>query len=62
MNSIMIRMAKKVIVVSDSRKFRHRRFGFIAPVSEIHVVITDSGIEDEDKDRLVNNGVEVIIV
>ncbi|HEC41272.1 MAG TPA: DeoR/GlpR transcriptional regulator [Bacteroides sp.] len=62
LNSIMVRMAKKVIVVSDSRKFRHRRFGFIAPVSEIHVVITDSGIEEEDKERLVNSGVEVIIV
>jgi DeoR family transcriptional regulator of aga operon len=62
LNSIMVRMAKKVIVVSDSRKFRHRRFGFIAPVTEIHTVITDSGIEEEDKDRLVNNGVEVIVV
>ncbi|MFC2115041.1 transcriptional repressor AgaR [Bacteroidota bacterium] len=62
LNSIMVRMAKKVIVVADSRKFSRRRFGFIAPISEIHVVITDSGILEEDKARLENQGVKVIIV
>lgn len=61
LNSIMIEMAKKVIVVTDSRKFARRRFGFIAPTSAIHVVITDSGIRDEDKARLEQHGVEVII-
>jgi len=61
LNSIMIGMAKKVIVVTDSRKFDRRRFGFIAPISEIHVVITDSGISEKDKARLEQHGVEVII-
>lgn len=60
-NSIMIGMAKKVIVVTDSRKFLRRRFAFIAPISKIHVVITDSGVSDEDTARLKNHGVEVII-
>lgn len=60
-NSIMIGMAKKVIVVTDSRKFLRRRFAFIAPINKIHVVITDSGIREEDKARLKNHGVEVII-
>jgi len=61
LNSIMVGMAKKVIVVTDSRKFSRRRFGFIAPISAIHVVITDSGITEEDKVRLENQGVKVII-
>jgi DeoR family transcriptional regulator of aga operon len=61
LNKIMIGMAKKVIVVTDSRKFLRRRFAFISPISNIHVVITDSGIRQEDKDRLEMNGVEVII-
>jgi len=61
LNKIMIGMAKKVIVVSDSRKFLRRRFAFISPISNIHVVITDSGIRQEDKDRLEMNGVQVII-
>ncbi len=61
LNTIMIGMAKKVIVVTDSRKFRRRRFGFIGTLSQIHVVITDAGIRDEDRARLENQGVEVII-
>ena len=62
LNSIMIEMAKKVIVVSDSRKFSRRRFGFIGTLSQIHVVITDTGIKAEDKARLENQGIEVIVV
>jgi DeoR family transcriptional regulator of aga operon len=61
-NSIMIGMAKKVIVLTDSRKFQRRRFAFIAPISKVHTVVTDSGINEEDKSRLKNLGIEVIIV
>ena len=61
MNMIMIEIAKKVIVVADSSKFARRRFAFIAPISKIDVVITDSGIPEEDKQRLERAGVEVII-
>ena len=62
LNSIMIEMAKKVIVVADSRKFSRRRLGFIATLSQIHVVITDTGIKADDKARLENQGIEVIVV
>jgi DeoR family transcriptional regulator of aga operon len=62
LNQIMIGMAKKTIVVTDSRKFLRRRFAFIKPISSIHVVITDPGIREEDKNRLEKSGVEVIIV
>ncbi len=61
LNQIMIGIAKKIIVVADSRKFLRRRFAFIGPLSDIDVVITDSGISDEDKKRLEKNGIEVII-
>ena len=61
LNQIMISIAKKIIVVADSRKFLRRRFAYIAPVSKIDVVITDSGISDEDRARLEKSGVEVII-
>jgi len=62
LNQIMINMAKKVIVVTDSRKFLRRRFAFISPLSSIHVVVTDSGISDEDKSMLEKNGIELILV
>jgi DeoR family transcriptional regulator, aga operon transcriptional repressor len=61
LNLIMISVAKKVIVVTDSRKFLRRRFAFISPINSINVVITDSGIREEDKNRLEKNGVEVVI-
>jgi DeoR family transcriptional regulator of aga operon len=61
LNQIMINMAKKVIVVADSRKFLRRRFAFIAPISSVHVVITDSSAREEDISRLEKSGVEVII-
>jgi DeoR family transcriptional regulator of aga operon len=61
LNQIMIKIAKKVIVVADSRKFERRRFAFIGPISHVNTVITDSGIKEEDKLRLEKSGVEVII-
>lgn len=61
LNQIMIKIAKKVIVVADSSKFERRRFAFIGPISDVDVVITDSGINDEDKKRLEKSGVEVIV-
>lgn len=61
LNQIMIKNSKKVIVVADSRKFERRRFAFIGPISNIDIVITDSGIKEEDKTRLEQNGVKVII-
>ena len=61
LNQIMINVAKKAIVVTDSRKFLRRRFAFICLLNNIDVVITDSGISDEDKIRLEKNGVEVVI-
>ncbi len=61
LNQIMIGMAKKIIVVTDSRKFLRRRFAFISPISAVNVVITDPGISEDDKNRLEKNGVEVVI-
>lgn len=62
LNQVMIKMAKKVIVVADSSKFGKRRFAFIGPVSDVDVVITDSKINEEDRNRLEKSGIEVIVV
>ena len=61
LNKIMINIAKKVIVVADSAKFKRRRFAFIGPISNVNIVITDSGVTPEDRMRLEKNGVDVII-
>ncbi|WP_246343695.1 transcriptional repressor AgaR [Adhaeribacter radiodurans] len=61
LNQIMIEMSQKVIVVADSSKFGRRGFAFIAPITRIHALITDSGIPPEEKNKLMGMGIEVLI-
>jgi DeoR family transcriptional regulator of aga operon len=61
LNRVMIDVARQVVVVADSSKFQRKSFAFIAPVSVVHTVITDSGIAAEDLKRLQEAGIEVII-
>jgi DeoR family transcriptional regulator, aga operon transcriptional repressor len=60
-NEIMIRTSKEVIVVCDSSKFLKRSLAYICGIDKIHYVITDTGISDEDRKRLEDTGVKVII-
>jgi len=62
LNRIMMSIAKQVIVVADSSKFHKRSFAFIAPVTEIDVIITDAEVSPEDNQKLENAGVQLIVV
>jgi len=61
LNRIMISIAKKVIVVTDSSKFLRRSFAVIAPVAKIDIVVTDSGISAKDQKELESAGVRVVV-
>src|SRR5687768_3591090 len=61
-NRVMIGISKQVIVVTDSSKFHKRCLAFISPLNNIDMVITDSGILPEDKSKLENSGIKVVIV
>ncbi len=61
-NRVMIDIAKKVIVVTDSSKFRRRSFAVIAPVTKADIVITDSAVSPNDQQELENFGVKVMVV
>ena len=61
LNEIMIKISKEVIVVCDSSKFLRSSLAYICIIDKIHCVITDSGIPDEDKKRLEDAGIRVII-
>jgi DeoR family transcriptional regulator of aga operon len=61
LNQLMIGISKEVIVVADSSKFQKRGFAFIAPINKINTVVTDSGITSENRTRLENLGIKVII-
>ncbi len=62
LNEIMIEVSKEVILLADSSKFKRRSFAFICSITDIDKVITDDKIHPEDKKRLLDAGVEVIIV
>lgn len=61
LNRTMLKMAKKVIVVADSSKFRKRSLAVIDSIAHIDVLVTDKGIRAEDYDAFIKSGVEVII-
>ncbi len=61
LNQIMIEVAREVIVVADSSKFLRKSLAFICKLERIDTVITDAGILEEDKKRLIDAGIKVII-
>jgi DeoR family transcriptional regulator of aga operon len=61
LNQIMIEVAREVIVVTDSSKFLRKSLAFICKIDRINTVITDSGISEEDKKRLEDANIKVII-
>ncbi len=61
LNGIMIDIAKDVILVTDSSKFKRKSLAFICKTERIKTVVTDAGISEEDKKRLEDAGVEILI-
>ena len=57
----MIDISREVIVVADSSKFLRKSLAFICKLDRIDTVITDAGISDDDKKRLEDAGIKVII-
>ncbi|MFO7447361.1 MAG: transcriptional repressor AgaR [Ignavibacteriaceae bacterium] len=62
LNRMMIDISKEVIVITDSSKFLRRSFAFIAPMSDVDIVITDTNIPKDELQRLENMDVKVILV
>jgi DeoR family transcriptional regulator of aga operon len=61
LNMVMIRIAKEVILVTDSSKFTRKSLVFICGLDKIKAVVTDKGISNEDKKRLEDAGLQVLI-
>lgn len=61
LNKAMIKASEKVIVLADSSKIGKRSFGKIADISEMDVLVTDSGLKKKDQKALENLGVEIVI-
>jgi len=61
-NRAMMEVARLVVAVCDSSKFGRRSLSSIAPLSEIHQVITDRGVAKSDLAALKKAGIQVALV
>ncbi|UCF98327.1 MAG: DeoR/GlpR transcriptional regulator [Spirochaetaceae bacterium] len=57
----MIDAAREIILIADSSKFDKTGIGQIAPLTAVHKLITDSGIEPQTASAISALGIEVII-
>ncbi len=61
MKRLMIRAARRTVVLADSSKFGPPAFCDVCDLGRVHTIITDSGITSEQRQQLVAAGVEVRI-
>lgn len=61
LNAVMIAISKEIILVTDSSKFTRKSLVFICGLENIATVVTDKGISDEDKKRLEDADIQVLI-
>lgn len=57
----MIKSASKIYLAADSTKIGKTSFSSLGGIENIHCLITDSGIRDEDHRAFLDAGIEVII-
>jgi DeoR family transcriptional regulator, aga operon transcriptional repressor len=62
LNALMIRIARQTVAVTDSSKLLRRNLSVIAPVEQVHLLITDRAAPPEAVAAIRARGVEVRLV
>ena len=57
----MVRSARRKVVLADSSKVGATLLISFASLSDIDVLVTDSGLPEADRQQLVNEGLEVVV-
>lgn len=57
----MVKQAREVIVVADSSKIGHVSPALICSPQQVHIIVTDAGIQDEHRAAFEDRGIRVII-
>jgi len=60
--SYMARISDEVIALADSSKIGKKGFSRICPITDIDILITDSGIPDDARKALESKGVKLVVV
>ena len=61
LKQIMIRQSERVVLLCDHTKFGQKAFVHVAPIEEIHTIITDSGTDPNVIQELREKNIEVIV-
>lgn len=61
LNQKMIQAAQRTIVLADSSKFGRRGFAKISDMEDVDMIITDSHIKPNDRNRIEELGIELMI-
>ncbi len=62
LNALMIRISRQTVAVTDSSKLLRRNLSVIAPVEQVHLLITDRDAPPEAVAAIRSRGVEVRLV
>lgn len=62
LNKVMIKASQRIIVLADSSKFGRKGFGRICGLEDVDQIITDDGIDEKTKSRVLELGIDLIIV
>jgi DeoR family transcriptional regulator of aga operon len=61
LNRLMLNAARQTILVSDSSKFNRKSFAIICGLDQIHMIVTDDGLKEEDRLFISDMGIELLI-
>jgi DeoR/GlpR family transcriptional regulator of sugar metabolism len=57
----MMEIASKIVIVAESVKFTRRAFVRYATLQQVHTLVTDAYLSEEDREKLKDKGVNLII-
>jgi DeoR family transcriptional regulator, aga operon transcriptional repressor len=61
LNEIMIHVSREVIILTDSSKFLRRSLAYICGIEKVHTIVTDKGIIEDDRKRLEDAGIKILV-
>jgi DeoR family transcriptional regulator of aga operon len=61
LKKMMLGVSRQVILIADSSQLNRKSFAFICDMDQIHMIVTDGGIPEEDRQRLTIEGIELLV-
>lgn len=62
LNQVMIEISREVVIVMDSSKFMRKSLAHICGLDKIDTIITDNGISQDERKRLEDAGIKMVVV